>query len=113
MKRILWLGVFGIVALGPVPVGRGQADAPTATESVDSQAGAVQSLEALLQTILSQEQEAARVQQQLIAAPDDVTRQELADRLKELRAEVEESRRQFERFAVDIDLSPFVEEAKT
>lgn len=92
---------------------RGQTNDPPPPGPADSETSAVQSLEALLQAIMSQEQEAAQVQQQLIAAQDEVTRQELADRLKDLRAEAEEGRRQFERFAVDIDLSPFVEEVKT
>lgn len=114
MKKLCWLGILSMIAWGGVPAGRSQtAEPPPAAETVDVEASTVQSLEALLQTLLSQEQEAAKVQQQLIAAPDEVTRQELAERLKNLRAEAEEGRQQFERFAVDIDLSPFVEEVKT
>ncbi|NBC47770.1 MAG: hypothetical protein GVY22_07245 [Gammaproteobacteria bacterium] len=70
----------------------------------------LQSLDALHQALASKEQQVAKVQQRLVEAQDSVTREELANRLRELRAELAENRRQFDRFALEIDLSPFVEE---
>jgi hypothetical protein len=75
-----------------------------------SDASALESLGALQQALASKEREVAEVQQQLVAAQDQVTREELANRLRELRAELAEDRQQFDRFALEIDLSPFVEE---
>ena len=71
---------------------------------------ALESLNALHQALASKEQQVAEVQQQLVNARDHVTREEFAERLRELRAELAENRRQFDRFALEIDLSPFVEE---
>lgn len=71
---------------------------------------ALESLKALHQALVSKEQQVDEVQQQLVAAQDQVTREELADRLRELRAELYEDRRQFDRYALEIDLSPFIEE---
>lgn len=71
---------------------------------------ALESLKALHQALASKEQQVAEVQQQLVAAQDQVTREDLAERLRELRAEFTEQRRQFDRFALEIDLSPFIEE---
>ncbi|WP_462322471.1 hypothetical protein [Halochromatium sp.] len=71
---------------------------------------ALQSLNALHQALASKERQVAEVQQQLVEARDQVTREDLAARLRELRAELTEQRRQFDRFALEIDLSPFVQE---
>ncbi len=71
---------------------------------------ALASLKALHQALASKERQVSKVQQQLVEARDQVTREELADRLRELRAELIEDRRQFDRFALEIDLSPFIEE---
>lgn len=71
---------------------------------------ALESLKALHQALASKERQVAKVQQQLVDAQDQVTREELADRFRELRAELTEDRRQFDRFALEIDLSPFIEE---
>ena len=70
----------------------------------------LQSLNALHQALASKEQQVAEVQQRLVQAQDQVTREELAERLRELRAELADDRRQFDRFALQIDLSPFVED---
>ncbi|MFW5723546.1 MAG: hypothetical protein ACOCWF_03170 [Halochromatium sp.] len=71
---------------------------------------ALPSLNALHQALASKEQQIADVQQQLVNAQDQVTREDLATRLRELRAELADNRRQFDRFALEIDLSPFVSE---
>ncbi len=71
---------------------------------------ALASLNALHQALASKEQQIAEVQQQLVDARDQVTREELAQRLRELRAELADNRQQFDRFALEIDLSPFVQE---
>jgi len=71
---------------------------------------ALESLNALHQALASKERQVVEVQQQLVAAQDQVTREDLAERLRKLRAELTEDRRQFDRFALEIDLSPFIEE---
>lgn len=68
------------------------------------------SLKALHQALASKEQQVNEVQQRLVQAQDQVTREELAGQLRELRADLAEDRRQFDRFALEIDLSPFIEE---
>ncbi|MBK5938743.1 hypothetical protein CCR96_05640 [Halochromatium roseum] len=86
------------------------------TAEIDAEEGdpldpmALESLKALHQALASKEQQVDEVQQQLVDAQDQVTREELADRLRGLRAELTEDRRQFDRFALEIDLSPFIEE---
>jgi len=67
----------------------------------------LQSLEALQRALVSKERELAAIQEQLAAAMDEGTREDLRKQAAELRGEIEESRRQFEGFAVDIDLAPF------
>jgi hypothetical protein len=80
--------------------------APFETRDIAS----LQSLEALHKALSSQEKQVAETQRRLIAAEDDVTRQALADELRELRAQLDEQRLQFERFALEIDLRPFKDE---
>jgi hypothetical protein len=70
----------------------------------------LQSLEALHKALLSQEQQVAETQRRLIAAEDDVTRQALGEDLRELREQLKAQRLQFERFALEIDLRPFIDE---
>jgi hypothetical protein len=70
----------------------------------------LQSLEALNKALLSQEKQVAETQRRLVAAEDDVTRQALGDELLELRDQLDERRLQFERFALEIDLRPFIDE---
>ncbi len=86
--------------LDPIAPGRSRA----ATE--------LQSLEALHKALRSKERQVLQVQQRLIDARDTVTRQELTDRFRRLREELEDQRHQFERFAVNIDLRLFVDEAE-
>ncbi len=73
-------------------------------------ASEMRSLEALNRALASKEEQAREVQQRLIAAQDSVTQQELTDQLRKLRDDLADQRRQFERFAVNIDLRPFIEE---
>jgi hypothetical protein len=70
----------------------------------------LQSLEALHKALSSQEKQVAETQRRLIAAEDDVTRHALGDDLRELRQQLDERRLQFERFALEIDLRPFIDE---
>ncbi|UHD16581.1 hypothetical protein [Thiocapsa bogorovii] len=70
----------------------------------------LQSLEALNKALSSQEEQVEETQRRLIAAEDDVTRQALGDDLRELRKQLKEQRLQFERFALEIDLRPFIDE---
>jgi hypothetical protein len=67
----------------------------------------VQSLEALQRALAGQEEELASLQVQLQSATDDMARDEIRLRMISLRKEIDDQRRQFERFAVDIDLAPF------
>ncbi len=71
---------------------------------------ALQSLNALHQALVSKERQIERVQRQLVEAQDQVTREDLAKRLRELRTELTENRHQFDRFALEIDLGLFVAE---
>lgn len=82
---------------------------PPADPAAPLDTATLQSLEALERALESRERQVARVQQRLIDARDDVTRQELADRLRAMRAELEDQRTQFDRFALAIDLRPFID----
>lgn len=73
----------------------------------------LQSLEALQRALAIKEAESAVIQQELAAASDDLTRDDLRRRLLEARAEIEEQRQQFDGFAMDIDLSPFSPQKET
>ncbi|HSO84407.1 hypothetical protein [Thiocapsa sp.] len=83
---------------------------PVGTPFEPGDAASLQSLEALHKALSSREQQVAETQRRLIAAEDDVTREALADELRELRAQLDEQRLQFERFALEMDLGPFVDE---
>ncbi|EIC22988.1 hypothetical protein Thi970DRAFT_00637 [Thiorhodovibrio frisius] len=89
-------------ALATNPLQPKTSEAPSADE--------LRSLEALDRALTSKEQQVSEVQQQLIAAEDSVTQQDLTERLRALKDELEEQRRQFEKFAVNIDLRPFIDE---
>ncbi len=73
----------------------------------------LQSLEALQRALAIKESETDKLQQELAGATDDVMRDELRRRLVAAREEIEEQRRQFDGFAMDIDLSPFSPEKET
>lgn len=68
----------------------------------------IQSLEALERSLAAKEQELAALQNRLAAATDDLSREELRAQVVALRKDLDDQRRQFERFAVDIDLAPFI-----
>ena len=75
--------------------------------------GVLQSLESLQRALSLKEAEAADLQQQLAAAPDDLARDEIRRRLQEVRNAIEDQRRQFDGFAVDVDLSPFTPQTES
>lgn len=81
---------------------------PAASEAPPS--SELRSLAALDSALSSKEAQVREVQERLIAAEDSVTQQELTEQLRALKAELAEQRLQFERFAVNIDLRPFIEE---
>jgi hypothetical protein len=81
------------------------APAPASVGALDN--SALQSLEALQRALALKEQDLTELQARLAAAPDELAREDLWRQVTDLRAEVEERRRQFERFATDIDLAPF------
>lgn len=73
----------------------------------------LESLEALERALDAKESQVDQLQQTLVAAQDEVTRQESAQKLRDAKGEFEEQRRQFEEFAVEIDLRPFTKEVET
>lgn len=81
--------------------------APPLTES-----HTIQSLEALQRALALKEEELVSLQAQIRASVDDGTREDLNRRIGDLRKQIEDQRRQFEGFAVDIDLSPFGDQPK-
>lgn len=102
---LLTTSLYGLGEAGlPQAEPTGQSPARTLNDSN------LQSLEALQQALVSKEQEVAQVQQQLLAAQDEVNRQELSEQLRAVKDELDEQRLQFEKFAVEIDLSPFIDE---
>ncbi len=111
---LLVLGVpLPSTAQDPTPAGFPDASrlesSPVATPFATRDTASLQSLEALHKALSSQEKQVSETQRRLIAAEDDVTRQALADDLRELREQLDEQRLQFERFALEIDLRPFVD----
>ncbi|MEQ8662770.1 MAG: hypothetical protein RLW62_18305, partial [Gammaproteobacteria bacterium] len=97
----------GTTAVPDVPKDALAPDAAAPAGMQDNLAGTVRSLEAFLKTIESKEAEVARLRQRFQAAVDDVTRDQLLERLAEATREAEALERQFERFAVDVDISAF------
>ena len=67
----------------------------------------LQSLEALQRALAMKEAEAAELQAQLAAAGDDLQRDDVRRKLQDVRAAIDEQRRQFDGFAADVDLAPF------
>jgi hypothetical protein len=101
----VWPGI-GLLAQETVALDPLTAPAPIVLGVQDNQS-TVQSLEALQRALAVQEEELASLQVQLQSATDDMARDEIRTRIISLRKEIDDQRRQFERFAVDIDLTPF------
>lgn len=82
------------------------------TEAVDENliVTTVQSLESLLKSIESKEEGIARLQKALKKAPDEVTREERLGDLKKVKEEADAQVLQFVKFAVGVDVQPFIEE---
>ena len=99
----LWAGFAAGPARGAPPVAAGP-------DYLHSEQNTLQSLEALQRALAIKEAEAAHLQERLAAATDDMQRDDLRRRLLEIRSAIEEQRRQFDGFAVDIDLAPFLPE---
>lgn len=91
------------------------AQAPEATlpDQANQSSETLQSLEALQRALGLKEAEAASLQTELANATDDMLRQDVGRRLQQVRDAIEEQRRQFDGFAMDIDLSPFSPQVKT
>ena len=85
---------------------------PLSTPAADD-TSTVQSLEALQRALAMQEEELTSLQTMLQTAPDDGAREEIRGRILAMRREIDEQRRQFERFAVDIDLAPFMPQTES
>jgi hypothetical protein len=80
-------------------------------ESAGGGTGTLQSLEAMQRTLALKEGELASLQQELAAAMDDDERNDVREKIRTLRGEIEDQRRQFDSFAADVDLSPFIQQA--
>jgi small-conductance mechanosensitive channel len=110
MKTMRWFKGFltgCLLAAGGLGTASGQ---PPMTSPLGESApgsGTLLSLEALQRALVLKEAEAAAMQGELAAAPDDMLRQDVGRRLQEIRNAIEEQRRQFDGFAMDIDLRPF------
>ncbi|MFH1029391.1 MAG: hypothetical protein V1791_15435 [Pseudomonadota bacterium] len=85
----------------------GQSQDVSATDSLASEQGTLQSLEALQRALAMKEAEADSLQKELAATSDEVLREDVKRRLQDIRSSIEEQRQQFDGFAMDIDLSPF------
>lgn len=94
---------FFLLTLSPPAPAESTPDAPDTSRVVGS-------LEALLKSRQSKEVEIRRVQEQLQAAQDEVTHQELLEELTKLKEEERALESQFEEFAVVVDTSVFGEE---
>lgn len=68
----------------------------------------VQSLEALQRVLAAKEAEAAALHEELVTTTDDMLREDVRQRLEELEDAIELQRQQFDGFAADIDLTPFI-----
>jgi hypothetical protein len=87
------------------------ADPSTDTIPLATEQNTVQSLEALERSLALKENEFTELQNKLAATTDDFSREDIRKQQLDLRKEIDEQKRQFERFAVDIDLSPFIPQA--
>lgn len=105
---------FLVSWLFAVSAARVAAQLPEADSSLPavSEQAAVQSLEALNNALKIKETELESLQGQLAAATDDMAREDIRKRIADLRQDINQQRRQFEGFAVDIDLAPFDPERK-
>lgn len=91
---------------------RGENVPEPAPDYLTSEQSTLQSLEALQRALALKEAEAASLQEQLAAATDDMQKEEVRRQLQQVRAAIEEQRRQFDGFAVDVDLTPFAPREK-
>ena len=120
MKPILrnnwnWFGcLLACLLAGFIPgPARGAPPVAAVPDYLHPEQNTLQSLEALQRALALKEAEAARLQEQLTAATDDMQRDDFRRRLLEVRTAVDEQRRQFDGFAVDIDLAPFTPQKDT
>ena len=116
MNTLPWIkpGLVGILVVGfSLGSVSGQSTLESAPDYLASGQGALQSLEALQRALSMKEAEASSLQGELAAATDDMQRDDVRRRLLEVRNAIEEQRRQFDGFAVDVDLSPFSPQKET
>ena len=104
IKRGLAAGLMAGLTLGSA-----FAETPldAAPDYLASGQNTLQSLEALQRALAMKEAEAASLQEQLAAANDDMQREDVRRKLQDVRASIEDQRRQFDGFAADVDLGPF------
>lgn len=106
LAACLLAGMLGETTFAQTPL-EPLADPATAGQNT------LQSLEALQRALVMKEAEAVSLQTQLTAATDDLQREDVRRRLQEVRAAIEEQRRQFDGFAADVDLNPFSPQKST
>ena len=103
---------WALVAAGGLLLGElGAAAELDLAQPFPEEQGTLQSLEALQRALAMKEAEATALQDQLAAAGDDLQRDDVRRKLQDVRAAIEEQRRQFDGFAADVDLSPFTPHA--
>lgn len=106
--------VFCAAVVPAISLAQETADEPAmqvAAELGDTQT-TLQSLGGLEATIRSTEGQIEELQQRIRAAPDDVTREAQLNQLRKLREDLAAKKIQFTKFATDIDIRPFYEEAE-
>lgn len=111
MKTHPWIrgGLLACLATGLLASpARGAAPGEAVPDYLHSEQNTLQSLEALQRALAVKESEAAQLQEKLTTAGDDMAREDLRRQLQEIRAAIEDQRQQFDGFAVDIDLAPFL-----
>ncbi len=97
----------GLVATAPQITAFGESPTTPLSVALAGDSGSLQSLEALQRSLQLKEAEAAMLQEEMAAATHELMRDELRQRLQEVRAAIEEQRQQFDGFALNVDLSPF------
>ena len=111
MKTKTWfpggLVVCLLAGFTTVPA-RGAPPPDAVPDYLHTEQNTLQSLEALQRALALKEAEASQLQERLAGAADDLQREDLRQRIQEVRNAIEEQRRQFDGFAVDIDLAPFM-----
>ena len=107
MKHFLYLILFAWLVC---PFSFAQENVALDKSAVESESKNVESLEALLKSVSSKAKEVTQLQTQLSQPADEVTKAELVKALTKAKEEEEALNQKFEKFAVAVDISDFLEE---